>query len=591
MNTTIRGDELSECICAICLAVALTACGGGGGGSGGGSGTPPTPVTVPNVMGSMQAAASTSITGAGLTLGSVSTQSSTSVAVGIVINESPAAGTSVANGSAVAIVVSSGPAMVNVPNLVNGSQVAAAAALTASGLTVGSVTAQVSSTVPLGDIISQSPAAGASVAAGTTIALVVSAGPNTSTPTLGGAVLGLASGGTVHVLNGTDNLAVSANGAFTLPTALSPGATYNVSIGAPQPAGQTCGVFNGSGSAASTAITSVVVYCTASLTTSSLSGSYAMVNSQINLQKDLFATLSLDGAGNYMGSGTTDTNTSIASVSLSGTYAIAPVNSIPILTTNDPAEGAVESDANAFALLVNYNGGGFLPGITIGVKPIQNATVSTVNGAYTSVSLESTSPPSATLSTVTLNSGTSSTSTGQRNTAGYISQIAAGAANTYTITPAGVFTVANGNGISGAVSADGDLIVGAPITSNGNGNTPGIYVLVKQGTGVTTATINGVYSMIKMSIGASITAIDGKAFFVTMADGVFGGAYDENNAGTGTMATAVNGTYAADASGNLKLILAGGKTLTGAASADGNVFVLTDLTGGERSSLLVGVRQ
>ncbi len=68
----------------------------------------PPPVTVPNVVGDTQAAASSAITAQGLTVGSVTTQSSSSVASGDVISESPSAGTSVAKGSAVNLVVSSG---------------------------------------------------------------------------------------------------------------------------------------------------------------------------------------------------------------------------------------------------------------------------------------------------------------------------------------------------------------------------------------------------------------------------------------------------------------------------------------------------
>src|SRR5256885_1643248 len=62
-------------------------------------GSPPPPtVLVPNVIGQMQAAATSAIISAGLTLGTVTMQSSTTVAPGNVISQSPAAGTSVASG-------------------------------------------------------------------------------------------------------------------------------------------------------------------------------------------------------------------------------------------------------------------------------------------------------------------------------------------------------------------------------------------------------------------------------------------------------------------------------------------------------------
>jgi beta-lactam-binding protein with PASTA domain len=67
------------------------------------------PVAVPNVVNLTQAAATTSLTGAGLALGAVSQQSSATVPSGSVISQNPAAGTGVGAGSAVALVVSTGP--------------------------------------------------------------------------------------------------------------------------------------------------------------------------------------------------------------------------------------------------------------------------------------------------------------------------------------------------------------------------------------------------------------------------------------------------------------------------------------------------
>jgi beta-lactam-binding protein with PASTA domain len=65
-------------------------------------------VTVPDVVGLSQAAATTAITGAGLVVGTITQQTSATVPAGDVISESPPAGTSVASGSAVSLVFSSG---------------------------------------------------------------------------------------------------------------------------------------------------------------------------------------------------------------------------------------------------------------------------------------------------------------------------------------------------------------------------------------------------------------------------------------------------------------------------------------------------
>ncbi len=139
--------------------------------------TGPAPVTVPNVVGSPQAAAQTTLTNAGLKVGSVTTSSHASVPSGRVISQTPGAGTSVAAGSAVNLVVSTGPAPVTVPNVVGSPQAAAQTTLTNAGLKVGTVTTSSHASVPSGRVISQTPGAGTSVAAGSAVNLVVSTGP------------------------------------------------------------------------------------------------------------------------------------------------------------------------------------------------------------------------------------------------------------------------------------------------------------------------------------------------------------------------------------------------------------------------------
>jgi hypothetical protein len=576
-------------IIAITTLLITSGCGGGGGGSGG-----PSMVSVPNVVGNTQAAATTSITGAGLTLGAVTMQSSSTVASGNVISENPAAAASVAKGTAVALVISSGPAMVAVPNVVGNTQAAATTAITGAGLTLGAVTMQSSSTVASGNVISENPAAGTSVASGSAVALAVSTGASSSSPTLGGIVIGLASGVTVHVLNGADNVSVTANGAFTFPTKLTSGAAYAVSVGTPQPTGQTCAVQNGSGTAASTNIANVVVYCSVNVTAATLTGAYTAVADNLSTLADQLDSLTFDGNGGYTGSAIKNINGVITNPSVSGTYTVVTDQStaeIPVVTVDGTVMGAMEFNAGAVALLVNATGGS-PPGFFLGVQQAQNASISTVNGTYTNVTLESTVPASGSLNSITVNNGTGTFGAAQRNTNGTITTVPAGA-GTYTVTASGAITVGTGgNGISGAVSADGDLLVLAPTTSNGNGSTPGIYVAVKQGTGVTTTTLNGVYTLVSLSTSAAGTV--GRYYSVGVANGTFAGAYIENNSGTSSTGNLVSGTYTAAADGTMTAVVTGAtgsSNLTGAMSADGNVFVLADITSGEAATLLVGLRQ
>jgi len=107
----------------------------------------PQMVTVPNVEGLTQAAATTTITGAKLTVGTIT-------ATGKVISQDPARGSSVAEGSSVSLVISLGPQMVTVPNVKGLNQAAATAAVTAADLTVGTIIQQTSNTVVSGNVVS-----------------------------------------------------------------------------------------------------------------------------------------------------------------------------------------------------------------------------------------------------------------------------------------------------------------------------------------------------------------------------------------------------------------------------------------------------
>jgi beta-lactam-binding protein with PASTA domain len=127
----------------------------------------PQMVTVPNVEGMTQTAATAAIAGAKLTVGTVN-------ASGKVISQDPAKGSSVAQGSSVNLVISSGPQMVAVPNVEGMTQDAANTAITEAKLIVGTITQQASNTVAAGKVISQDPASGGSVVQSSPVNLVIS---------------------------------------------------------------------------------------------------------------------------------------------------------------------------------------------------------------------------------------------------------------------------------------------------------------------------------------------------------------------------------------------------------------------------------
>jgi hypothetical protein len=86
--------------------------------------------------------------------------------------------------------------------------------------------------------------------------------PGGTTYTIGGTVSGLTGAGLVLQNNGGDNLAISANGAFTFAASLPNGSAYAVSVLA-QPTGptQVCTVTNGDGNVAGNNITTPSVNC------------------------------------------------------------------------------------------------------------------------------------------------------------------------------------------------------------------------------------------------------------------------------------------------------------------------------------------
>jgi beta-lactam-binding protein with PASTA domain len=134
----------------------------------------PQMVTVPNLEGLTQDAATAAVTAANLTVGTITQQTSNTVASGNVVSQDQPSGSSVAQGSPVNLVISSGPEMVAVPNLEGLTQAAATTAITAAKLTVGTVTQQTSNTVATGKVISQEPASGGSVVQGSPVNLVIS---------------------------------------------------------------------------------------------------------------------------------------------------------------------------------------------------------------------------------------------------------------------------------------------------------------------------------------------------------------------------------------------------------------------------------
>jgi len=482
-------------------------------------------------------------------------------------------------------------AQVSVPNVVGDTQAAATTAITGAKLTVGAVTQASNATVAKGNVISETPAAGTSAASGSAVALVVSSGPVTYT--IGGTLIGLAPSAAVHVLNGSDNAAVSANGSFTLPTGVVSGGTYSVTVGAPTST-QTCAVQNGSGTLASAKVTNVVVYCTYNVNAATLKATFTgvglLLDDVVNSVSYPFDVLGADTFDGISASSSTDTvnfaGTIATGQTLIGTYAVTTANGIPSYTDNGSGLGGI-AGANGDAVVeVVGMASGTQPAIYVDVLPDATATTDSVNGNYAKVSLSaqpSTGDITASEGNITVTNGTI-TGTQTSNAAGTIST-----GNLVS----GQFTVASGivtlpGDGAGAVSADGDLVV---VADTNSGDNPNILVLVAQGSGVTQATFEGVYSVAQYG-GLSITAAFGKAITLfAYGDGTYSIIFTKNAQGTITTNNTDSGTYTVAADGTLTLTDSEGNIYNGAISADGNALVLGSVTSNESPAIFVGVRQ
>jgi cysteine-rich repeat protein len=105
-------------------------------------------------------------------------------------------------------------------------------------------------------------AGGGTVTSGPITSVVINC--TTNSYTVGGLVQGLVGTGLL-IGNGADTKVISANGAFTLPTAVASGAMYTVTV-QNQPTGptQTCGVANGMGTIAGANVSNIIITCTTS---------------------------------------------------------------------------------------------------------------------------------------------------------------------------------------------------------------------------------------------------------------------------------------------------------------------------------------
>ncbi len=199
----------------------------------------------------------------------------------------------------------------------------------------------------------------------------------TDTFTVGGTVSGLAGSGLVLQNNGSDDLAIAADGSFTFATPLVDGSNYVVSVlTQPGNLSQTCTVSNGSGTLAGANVSNVAVTCTTDTftvggTVSGLAGSGLVL--QNNGGDDLpiaadgsftFATALPDGS-NYAVTVLTQPGTPSQTCTVSngsGTLAGANVTNVVVACSTDTfTVGGTVSGLAGSGLVLQNNGGDNLP--------------------------------------------------------------------------------------------------------------------------------------------------------------------------------------------------------------------------------------
>jgi hypothetical protein len=425
--------------------------------------------------------------------------------------------------------------------------------------------------------------------------------PAATTYTIGGVVIGLNANSEVPVLyGGASSLEVKSDGSFTLPTPVPNGTSYTVAVGT-SPVGQSCGVQNGAGVVSAANVTNIYVFCTDNVTAATLNGTYDLASLNINNDTDqLYSAVAFNGAGTQGSSTVTSdqAGTTFATTTDSGgPYTVTTSLALPVLNAGANSQGAIAgADGDEFYWLANaLNANGAGPALVFGVKPLATATAASLTGNWTIVGLTQAATPYDSEESLTIN--TDGSFSGSQST---LDVTGAAAAAQAISGPAGSFSVTNNivstGGNAGYISANGEFLMLTFVTQQAGGasaNYPDFALAVKQGSGVTLATLSGIYSIGTLGFNTASTG-DGQTITLFFdGAGNFNGTYAQNVNGVSENSGTAGGTYAVTSSGVLTLTDSTGSVYTGAVSADGNLVVAAALKGGgtQEPEIFAGFRQ
>jgi hypothetical protein len=425
--------------------------------------------------------------------------------------------------------------------------------------------------------------------------------PAPTTYTIGGVVIGLNSSSTVTIAYGASTaLSATTDGPFTLPTMVQAGTAYTVAVGT-SPSGQTCGVQNGAGTVEGN-VTDLFVYCTDNVTAATLNGTYDLASLNINNDADqLFTAVPFNGSGTQGSSTVTGDQagtTFPTSTDSGGPYTVTTAVALPVLTSGANTQGAIAgADGDEFYWITNLlNANGTGPALVFGVKPLQTATTASLAGTWTTVGLtQAGATPYDSEESLTINadgsfSGTQSTLNVSGTASG--AQAISGPTGSFSVTN----NIVSAGGNSGYISENGEFVILTfvmPQVGGVTANYPDLTVAIKQGTGVTLATVNGIYSIGSLGFDTASTG-EGESFTLFFdGQGDFDGTYAENANGVSSNSGGFSGTYTVTSSGGLTLTDTNGAVYPGAVSADGNLMVAATLTAGgtEAPQMFAGFRQ
>src|SRR5437667_763653 len=222
------------------------------------------------------------------------------------------------------------------------------------------------------------------VAVALALLVLTSCGGGGSAPStfqIGGTVSGLTSGASLTLSdNGTDSLTVNANGMFTFPTALKPGASYTIAI-AQQPSGEQCFLANRAGSVWNSNVSNGNITCGVPMLTilAGALGGPGNIDGQGSAARFYYPQdVAMDNAGNFYVAD--DYNRTVRRISASA--AVTTLAGTPGQYGTADGTGAAAEFANPVSLTVDQTGIIYL--VDAGVNTIrritQNGVVTTLAG-------------------------------------------------------------------------------------------------------------------------------------------------------------------------------------------------------------------